>query len=144
MSDENRYRGIPTEGKEFFEVLKKDEEFCAELGRVVFAVGRLEAVLKKFIDSNKVNSDVRGTLGHLIKKAKKESLPESIVEELYRIRNQRNYLIHNIYNLLSGEIEETILEGKDLLDADVTTYTDRAWQLKENLNALARIVEEKL
>jgi hypothetical protein len=62
---------------------------------------------------------------------------------LETLRDQRNYLAHNVHALLSGLIQETILEGSALLDSDVHTYTERAWQLKENLNHLADIVERK-
>jgi len=59
------------------------------------------------------------------------------------LRDQRNYLTHSIHSLLSGWIEETILEKSNLLDSDVVTYTERAWQLAENLNGLADIVEKE-
>jgi hypothetical protein len=62
---------------------------------------------------------------------------------LETLRDQRNYLTHNIHALLSGLVEETILEGSGLLDSDIHTYTERAWQLKENLNDLADIIDRK-
>ena len=56
------------------------------------------------------------------------------------LRDQRNYLAHNVHALFSGLVEETILERTGLLDSDVSLYTDRAWQLRENLENLADII----
>jgi len=57
------------------------------------------------------------------------------------LRDQRNYLTHNVHALLSDLIGETILERANLLDSGVDMYTERAWELNNNLNGLARIVE---
>jgi hypothetical protein len=61
---------------------------------------------------------------------------------LEMLRDQRNYLTHNIHALFSGLVEETILESTGLLDSDVDLFTERAWQLKENLEGLADIILE--
>lgn len=71
---------------------------------------------------------------------KKHKFLEKMIPVLEEIKDQRNYLAHNIYALFSGLIEETILERSGLLDSDVATYTDRAWQLQDNLNGLADII----
>ena len=56
---------------------------------------------------------------------------------------QRNYLTHNIYSLFIDLLDETILEKNKLLDSDVHTYIERAWQLKKNLIALTEIIQEE-
>jgi hypothetical protein len=56
------------------------------------------------------------------------------------LNNQRNYLAHNIHALFHGLIEESILERTGLLDSDTYAFMERAWQLAEDLNALAEIV----
>jgi hypothetical protein len=50
-------------------------------------------------------------------------------------------MTHNVHALLSGSIAETILEGSNLIDSDVHMYTERAYQLAENLNGLAEVLE---
>jgi hypothetical protein len=57
---------------------------------------------------------------------------------------QRNYLTHNIYALFVGLIEETRLERSNLIDTDVETYIERAWQLRENLVGLAEVVASSI
>jgi hypothetical protein len=66
-----------------------------------------------------------------------------MLSALEMLKDQRNYLTHNVHALLSGFIEETILEGSNLIDSDVHTYTERAWQLAENLNGLAEALERQ-
>ena len=63
-----------------------------------------------------------------------------MVPALEQLNTQRNYLAHNIYALFSGLVEETILTRKNLLDSDIDVFTERTWQLTENLNGLANIV----
>jgi hypothetical protein len=62
---------------------------------------------------------------------------------LEMLKNQRNYLAHNLFDLLIGLIEETLLPRDELLDSDVHTYTEKAWLLEENLNGLADIVAKE-
>ncbi len=63
-----------------------------------------------------------------------------MVPALEQLNTQRNYLAHNIYALFTGRVEETILPREKLLDSDIDVFTERAWQLTENLNGLAEIV----
>jgi hypothetical protein len=138
------YKGEPTQGIEFFKLLYADENFCKELGRAVLATGRLEAELINYLNNKNIKENTKkANLGKLIVYAKKHELLGKVVPALEMIKDQRNYLAHNIYALFSGLIEETILERNDLLDSDVYTYTERAWQLKENINGLADIVEKE-
>jgi hypothetical protein len=137
-------KGEPVSGPDFFRLLYADDKFCAELGRAVLAAGRLESALKRYIAEHAPETDMtKAALGRLIEFAKKDRLLYRMLPALETLRDQRNYLAHNVHALLSGLIQETILEGSALLDSDVHTYTERAWQLKENLNHLADIVERK-
>lgn len=135
------YEGKEVEGQEFFDLLNKSDEFCAELGRVVLAAGKLEGILIQVIERENQTINLKNaTLGRLISYA--ETYPElkDLVPHLKSVKIQRNYLTHNIYQLLSDRIEETVLERQGLLDSDVHTYFERAWELKNNLNALAELV----
>jgi hypothetical protein len=60
-----------------------------------------------------------------------------------QISKQRNYITHNIYALFSDLIDETIMEKEKLLDSDVHLYTERAWQLRDNLNGLSDVIKTK-
>lgn len=139
-----RIKGEPVEGKEFFALLNDDAEFCAQLGRAMLAAGRLETVLKRFLRSHApALKTERATLGHMVKLLREKTLLTKMQPHLDLLARQRNYLAHNIHALLSDWIEKTILERSDLLDSDVHTYQERAWQLTENLNALAAILEQE-
>ena len=59
------------------------------------------------------------------------------------ILKQRNFITHNIYALFTDLIDETIMEKENLLDSDVELYIERAWQLTENLNDLANLINDK-
>ena len=138
-------KGEPTSGLDFYALLVKDDRFCAELGRAVLSAGRLESALVTYIRVHAPEEDTsRATLGHLITYAKKHGLLRKILPVFESLRDQRNYLTHNIHALFSGLVEETILERTELLDSDVDTFTERAWQLRENLNGLADIIFRKI
>lgn len=139
------YKGRPTGGIDFYKLLYESPEFCAELGQVTLAAGKLEAALILLLTRSSVPEKTAGKpLGKLISIASKHGVldkNETIV--LNEVCWQRNYLTHNIYALFIELIEETRLERSNLLDSDVQTYIERAWQLKENLLGLAEIVERK-
>ena len=139
------YKGEKSEGVEFYNLLVESDEFNAELGKVTLAAGRLEAEIIFFLNRSGIKGDLyRKTLGQLIKIGKKNNLfDNNLTAALELIRDQRNYLTHNIYALFVELIDETILERSNLLDTDVLTYIDRAWQLRENLNGLADVVGKK-
>jgi hypothetical protein len=135
-------KGEPVEGLAFYRLLYDDDAFCAELGRAILAAQRLESALKQFLHSNASKADTtRATLGKLIKFAESNKLLTQMLPPLKMLLDQRNYLIHNVHALFLGLVEETILEREGLLDSDVDTFTEKAWQLKENLNGLAEIIE---
>src|SRR5688572_24340358 len=139
------YKGEPTHGVEFYNLLFESNDFSAELGKVALAAGRLEVEMMLFLNRNGVKENVsRLTLGQLINIAKKYQLIDrNLINALEITCKQRNYLTHNIYALFTEHIDETILERSNLLDSDVQTYEERAWQLKENLIALAEIIHKK-
>lgn len=133
--------GKPLEGVAFFKQLSADEEFCKELGKAVLSAGRLEVELIRYLNSKEVEENTeKANLGKLIRFAKKHTLLEKMVPALEMLNDQRNYLAHNIYALFSGLVEETLLPRTDLLDSDIDVFTERAWQLKENINGLADLV----
>ena len=137
-------KGAPAAGLEFFQLLYEDDEFCKELGRAVLAAGRLESELTQYLNESVADQKIAdASLGRLITFARKHQLLTKMLPVLEMLRDQRNYLSHNIHALLAGVVEETILDRSNLLDSDVDTFTERAWQLKENLNGLADIIRDQ-
>lgn len=139
------YKGEPTEGMEFYNLLLASDEFTSELGKVTLASGKLEAELIIFLNKNGIKGNYkRATLGTLIDLTERNDLlDKNMISELKHKSMQRNYITHNIYALFTDLIDETILEKNDLLDSDVHLYIERAWQLKENLDGLSDIVKKK-
>ncbi len=133
--------GEPLEGVEFFNQLYSDEKFCLHLGKVILSASRLESELIKYLSGKKVKEKThRANLGALIQIAEDNSLLEKMTPVLREIKDQRNYLSHNLHALFVGLIDETVLPRTDLLDSDIDIFTDRAMQLDENLSALADIM----
>jgi hypothetical protein len=140
----SKWRGEPVNGYAFYALLCADDRFCAELGRAVLAAGRLETALKQYVIDNADENDLsRATLGQLINTARKHKLLLKMLPVLEMVKDQRNYLTHSVHALHSGFVEETILEGSNLLDSDVHTYMERASELAGNLNGLAEILERQ-
>lgn len=139
------YKGEPSEGIEFYKLLLESDDFNAELGRVALVAGRLEAELIRFLIRNGVKEKISLlTLGQLIKVGKRNNvLDKNLTMALEETCRQRNYLTHNIYALFIELIDETILERSNLVDTDVLTYIERAWQLKINMIDLADIISKK-
>ncbi len=138
------YKGQPSGGIEFYQLLYNSPEFCSELGQVTLASGKVEAELIRLLARKAVPEKLEGlALGQLIRLAKRHSvLDQNMLVCLDEVCKQRNYLTHNIYALFIDLIEETRLERSNLLDSDVHMYIERAWQLKENLLGLAEIIED--
>lgn len=138
-------KGIKVQGLAFYELLIQDDTFCAELGRATLAAGKLENILLKAVSTPKKQRELkRLTLGQLINIIEQEEDYKKLTPHLKLVSKQRNYLTHNIYNLLSDTIEETILERKNLLESDITTYTERAFILRQNLGDLHDLIEKIL
>lgn len=139
------YKGKPSKGLEFYNLLNQSDEFTSELGKVALASGKLEVELINFLNRNEINENYKkATLGTLIRITNENNLltsNEKIVFEM--ISKQRNYITHNIYALFTDLIDETFLEKENLLDSDVHLFIERAWQLRQNLNGLAVIIKNK-
>lgn len=139
------FKGEPVKGVEFYKLLLENENFSSELGKVALASGRLEVELMLYLSRNDVivkNKLV--TLGGLITICKRNNLlDKNLILSLQLISRQRNYFTHNIYALFTNLIDVTILERDNLIDTDVITYIDYAWQLRENLENLADLISRK-
>ncbi len=131
---------------EFFERLYADEEFCGVLGRMTLAAGRFESDLRAFLILSGVHvPEGEATLGSLISKLKRHNLlSENGVQVLRNLKRQRNYLTHSLYDLFSARIEETVLPRTDLVPMDVALFTEKAWQLEQDLSGLSSIVEKRI
>ncbi len=128
-------------GEDFFDLMYSDQEFSTQLGRAMLAAGRLETELKAYFTAHSVQlKNKRPTLGQLIDILRKHNLLPKMQPHLEMIGKQRNYLAHSLYDLLSGEIEKTLLPCTDLIALDVYTYTARVRELEENLEGLTAIV----
>jgi hypothetical protein len=139
------YKGKLSKGLEFYDLLTESEEFTSELGKVALSSGRLEVEFILFLTKNKVKGSYKkATLGTLIRIANENELLSENENLIFKqISKQRNYITHNIYALFSDLIDETIMEKENLLDSDVHLYTERAWQLRNNLNGLADAIRTK-
>lgn len=130
---------------EFFEALVEDPEFCRQLGRVTLASSRLEGRLILFLEQSGVEVSKRLTLGALVSKLEQKDLISTKgAMSLREVVAQRNYLTHSIFGLLAGSLEETLLPVEGLLESDVATYAQYAWELEDNLNGMIGIVESRL
>lgn len=131
---------------EFFERLYADPEFCAQLGQVTLAAGRFESNLRAYLMLHGVKVSERGaTFGKLIKKLKdSDLLSENGVQVLRGLKDQRNHLTHSLFDLFSARVDETLLPRTDLVPMDVTLFTEKAWELEQNLSGLDRIVEKEI
>ncbi len=137
------YSEEPTKGLQFYELLMESAEFTSELGKVTLNSGRMEAELILLLNRHNVKGKFqKSTLGTLIRVAHENKLlTDNEVLSFKLISKQRNYLTHNIYALLNYQIDETILERKDLLDSDLHSYIERAWVLNDNLKGLIEIIK---
>ena len=139
------YKGKPTKGLEFYRLLETSEIFTSELGKVILASGKLEAELINLLERHNVSSGFKNaTLGRLINISEQNNiLNDNDLISLKMLKEQRNYIMHNIYGLFVDLKDETILEKHNLFDTDVELYIEKAWQLKENLNSLSAIISKK-
>ncbi|WP_321371149.1 hypothetical protein [uncultured Draconibacterium sp.] len=138
------FKGEPSSGVDFFNLLMENEEFNKEIGKLTLAAGRLEAELIRYYKRKDINENLsRFTLGKLIEFGKNNDLLErNLVYALENTCKQRNYITHNIYALFTELIDETVLPKNDLIDTDVLTYTDKAWETRNNLINLADLISK--
>lgn len=143
------FKGEKIKGVDFYNLLFQSESFTNELGKVTLASGRLEAELMLLLKAKGIElSTQKPTLGTLVKECfEKQLIDGNIHTSLVGVNKLRNYITHNIYGLFSGALHESMLEKDNLLleknnliDTDVLTYTDIAYQLCTNLNDLANII----
>lgn len=130
---------------EFFELLYQDPQFCAMLGKVILSSGRFEGNLRRYLSLNQIKSYEQEGFGGLIGKLERNKLiSEKGIQVLRHLKLQRNYLTHSLFDLFSGQIEETLLQRKNLFPSDTATFTEKAWELEQNLRSLNEILEKKL
>lgn len=137
------FKGQNIKGEDFYNLLFESQEFTSELGKVTLASGKLEAELKIFLSKKDITGfSERATLGTLITIGEQHNVfDNNLLMSLRLITKQRNYITHNIYALFTEIIDETILEKSNLLDSDVHSYIERAWQLQENIENLTNILK---
>lgn len=133
-------KGQNIKGEDFYNRLFDSKEFTSELGKVTLASGKLEVELRIFLSKKNITEiNERATLGTLITIGEQHNvLDNNLLISLRQITKQRNYITHNIYALFTDSIDETILEKNNLLDSDVHSYVERAWQLQENIENLTK------
>jgi hypothetical protein len=69
------YKGEPTQGLKFYNLLMESVEFTSDLGKVTLASGKLEAELKLLLSRNNVNGKFhKSTLGALVKTSREKKL----------------------------------------------------------------------
>jgi len=139
-----KYNGKPVIGKEFFNLLYGDQEFCAQLGRTLLAASRLESELKLYLKAHNVPLKSKyPTLGRLNHLLKEHNLLLKMQPPLEMLVKQRNYLAHSLFDLFTVLIDETVLSRTNLLDLDVYMYIERARQLEENINGFSDIIAKQ-
>ena len=113
---------------EFFELLYNDVQFCDGLGKVMLAAGKLERTLRSYLSSKGIEpKSKRATLGILVRLLKESGLLSRNGEMHFDdLLLKRNYLAHSLYDLFSGNIEQSILPRENLEESDVDIFADRA------------------
>ena len=138
------YKGQQTGGKDFYKLLLDSEEFTSELGKLALASGMLEAEISLYLKRKGIKIPDKVTLGGLITLAKKNDVFEkNLLIVLSEIKTQRNEFMHRIYSLFIGLLDEELFPIKNLLDSDVKTYTDYAWQVRSNIQGVAETISKK-
>ena len=136
-------KGEPVKGLEFFDLLYADKEFCDEFGRCLLEAARLESKLTVYLITKGILDKYgKDNLGTLIRLAKKHGELDQILPALKSLKDQRDYLTHNLYALYSSLIEEKLLSRSNLIDSDVDILTDRVSQLREDFQALGNILSK--
>ncbi|MCT4698263.1 hypothetical protein [Tenacibaculum haliotis] len=140
-----KYKGEPTKGIVFFNLLYSSDKFCSELGKFTLAIGKLEAELILYFLRNNVKDKIeRATLGKLISIGEKNNLfDRNLSSILNQFLVQRNELTHNVYSIFIDLKKDSILDKDNLLDSDVWSYIDFLWQAKENVNNISEIIRQK-
>ena len=130
---------------DFYQSLCDSAEFTSELGKMTLAVGRLEATLKSYFIKAGIKTNLkRDTLGLLIAKLMNyDEFKSDEISGLNEIRKQRNYLTHDIYALMSNQIDDSSMISADLLPLTVSAYIDAAKALRNDINKLIEALIDK-
>ena len=130
---------------DFYQLLYDDQRFCQAVGQVMLSASRLESLLRKYLEIQGCSIEHKNaTLGKLISELKSGShISENFEMILLELKMQRNYLSHSIYDLLSDEIQETILE-RDVVPMDVIYYAEKAEETADNCSHIANVVQEHI
>lgn len=137
--------GSVIEGEEFFQLLYTDNEFIVQLGQVTLLLAKLESELIRYIKRENiiVKNLEKKTLGGLLELCKVENLlGNNFIIALHMIKDQRNYLIHNLHYLLIEKDDNSRLPTNDLLPADILTYREALFTMIENVEHLTAIISE--
>lgn len=128
--------------QEFFDHLYQEKEFCEEIGRVILSASRLETNLRRYLKAKGVkNVRSKSTLGVLVEKLKENKMLSSNgCMHFDDLVLKRNYLAHNLYDLFTAEIEETILPRTELTKSDVHMFVERAHVLADDFLYFAQFV----
>ena len=131
-----------TPSKEFFGLLYDDPEFCQHVGQVMLAAGMLQTNLRIYLQNKGISGvPAKSTLGSLVKILEKNDfLSKNGLIHFNDLAIKRNYLAHNLYDLFTEVIEETILSRNDLTEGDVYFFTEKAWILANDFSTFAGIV----
>lgn len=113
---------------------------------MTLAVGHLEAKLKSFLIKAGIRTNLkRDTLGLLAAKlANYKDIKSDELSLLNDIRIQRNYLTHNLYALMSNQIDEGSISGVGLLPRDINAYVIKARTLVQHIDEFIDILDHKL
>lgn len=108
----------------------------------MLAAGMLETNLRSYLKTKGItNVRANATLGYMVKKMKEHQLLSQNGEMHFDdLVQKRNYLAHNLYDLFSEVIEESILPGSQLVDVDVHLFSDKAHQLADDFLHFAKHV----
>tara|TARA_Y100001934_G_scaffold47457_1_gene57399 strand:- start:445 stop:897 length:453 start_codon:yes stop_codon:yes gene_type:complete len=131
---------------EFFELLYNDVRFCDGLGKVMLAAGKLERTLQSYLSSKGIEpKNKRATLGVLVRLLKESGLLTSNGKMHFDdLLLKRNYLAHSLYDLFSGNIEQSILPRENLEESDVEIFADRAHGFAGDLQHFIRLVDTRI
>ena len=114
---------------------------------MTLAVGRLEATLKSFLIKAGIRTNLKkDTLGLLAARLANyyNDMRSDELSLLNEIRTQRNYLTHNLYSLISNQIDEGSITGIGLLPLDVGAYIINTKALVEHIDVFIDILDRKL
>jgi hypothetical protein len=108
----------------FYEQLIENATFCEKLGRLTLMANKLESALKSLIYKTGSTKNLKkATLGVLKQICEDNKLiDDGVIEDLTFIHARRNYLIHTLFPLFNGEVDETLLPRENLSELDAEHY----------------------